>query len=68
MIIKPDFYDKFECIAGECDFTCCKEWKIAVDDATASKWKNMIVCVRWMGLFAGMRKSTAANTGAIFSA
>ena len=41
MIIKPDFYDKFECIAGECDFTCCKEWKIAVDDATASKWKNI---------------------------
>lgn len=43
MIIKPDFYDNFKCIGGECSFTCCKEWKIAVDDSTASVWKKMKV-------------------------
>ena len=40
MIVKPDFYDKFICIAKDCDFTCCQEWKIAVDDDTADKWKQ----------------------------
>lgn len=43
MIIKPDFYDKFKCIGSDCSFTCCQEWKIAVDDSTASVWKNTAV-------------------------
>lgn len=41
MTIKPDYYDEFSCIADRCSFTCCKEWKIAVDDDTYSKWINM---------------------------
>ena len=40
MIVKPDCYDKVACIAKECDCTCCQEWKIAVDDDTADKWKQ----------------------------
>lgn len=40
-IYKPDYYDKFICIASDCGFTCCKEWKIAVDDATNSRWKDI---------------------------
>ena len=40
-IRKPDYYDNFHCIAGACDFTCCREWKIAVDDATNARWKRM---------------------------
>ncbi len=40
MMIKPGFYDSFQCIGGECDFTCCMEWKIAVDENTAEKWKK----------------------------
>lgn len=38
--IKPDFYDSFQCIAGDCDITCCQEWKIAVDEDTFSKWEK----------------------------
>lgn len=38
--IKPDFYDCFSCIADRCPFTCCQEWKIAVDDTTNEVWKN----------------------------
>ena len=27
--IKPNYYDRFTCIADKCTFTCCQEWKIA---------------------------------------
>ena len=36
--IKLDYYDTFTCIADKCSFTCCQEWKIAVDDDTYKKW------------------------------
>jgi len=39
--IKPDYYDSFTCIADKCSFTCCREWKIAVDDDTYKKWKGL---------------------------
>jgi lysine-N-methylase len=39
--IKPNYYDDFTCIADKCSFTCCQEWKIAVDDDTYTKWKNL---------------------------
>lgn len=38
--VKPDYYDTFQCIADQCTFTCCQEWKIAVDDKTEEKWKK----------------------------
>ena len=39
--IKPDFYKKFQCIAGECEITCCQEWKIAVDEDIRKRWENI---------------------------
>ena len=42
-ICKPDYYDEFNCIAADCDFTCCQDWTIAVDDLTLQKWKNLEV-------------------------
>lgn len=39
--IKPDYYDTFSCIAGDCSFTCCQEWKIAVDPDTFQNWKTV---------------------------
>ena len=41
MKIKPSFYKEFICIADQCTFTCCQEWKIAVDDDTYEKWKSI---------------------------
>ncbi len=41
--IKIDYYDKFNCIADKCSFTCCQEWKIAVDEDTYTKWKNLSI-------------------------
>ena len=38
--IKVSFYDEFKCIASECPITCCREWKIAVDERTRTKWEQ----------------------------
>ncbi|MBQ2765502.1 MAG: flagellin lysine-N-methylase [Clostridia bacterium] len=35
MIIKPEFFDKFKCIAGKCSDTCCAGWEIYADPQTA---------------------------------
>ena len=40
--IRPDYYEKFTCIAGRCPITCCQEWKIAVDADTNRKWKKIL--------------------------
>ncbi len=37
--IKEDFYDAFSCIAADCSFTCCCQWKIGVDEATKEQWQ-----------------------------
>lgn len=39
--IKTDYYDTFTCIADKCSFTCCQEWKIAVDEDTYLKWNRL---------------------------
>lgn len=41
-MIKPNYYDKFQCVAGACTMTCCQEWKIAVDEETNNKWKKIV--------------------------
>ena len=38
-LLKPDYYDDFSCIADKCTISCCREWKINVDDVTYRKWK-----------------------------
>lgn len=42
-VIEPEFYGEFHCIGGQCSFTCCKEWKIAVDHETKKRWRKMDV-------------------------
>lgn len=33
MILRyPAYYEKFECIAGDCEDTCCAGWEIDIDD------------------------------------
>ena len=51
--MQPDYYEDFTCIADRCSFTCCREWKIGVDEDTFAKWKHtltpeeMCVADRW---------------------
>lgn len=42
-IIEPEFYKDFHCIGGQCSFTCCKEWKIAVDPEMKKRWRKLSV-------------------------
>ncbi len=35
----PDYYLKFQCLAGACPDTCCKEWEVDVDEDTFYYYK-----------------------------
>lgn len=30
--VKPDYYDDFRCLMGECPSSCCTLWQIDVDE------------------------------------
>lgn len=32
--IYPKFYEKFNCIAGKCPDSCCKDWDVVIDEET----------------------------------
>ena len=40
-IFKPEYYDRFRCIAGDCPDSCCKEWDVQVDSRTAERYRNL---------------------------
>lgn len=41
LITKPDYYDRFRCIAGDCPDSCCKEWAVQVDDVSAAYYRSL---------------------------
>ena len=38
--IKPDYYDNFRCVAGECPDTCCAGWQIMIDEESLEKYSE----------------------------
>ena len=38
--IKINYYDSFKCTADKCQFNCCQEWRIAIDEETIEKWQG----------------------------
>lgn len=40
-IIRPDYFDRFHCAGGACPDSCCKEWEIQVDDASAGYYRSL---------------------------
>ena len=40
-ISKPSYYDEFRCIASACPDSCCKEWGVQVDDASAAYYRSL---------------------------
>lgn len=38
---RPDFYDRFRCIASDCPDSCCKEWDVAVDPEAAALYRGL---------------------------
>ncbi len=43
-MIKPSFYDLFECKADKCTDTCCAGWEIEIDKVSMSKYGNIKTC------------------------
>ena len=41
LITKPAYYDDFHCIAGLCPDSCCKEWDVQVDAASAELYRAL---------------------------
>ena len=39
--IKPDFYDKFKCIAEKCTDNCCIGWEIDIDENALGKYNSI---------------------------
>jgi len=37
-VLKPSYYDEFECIAGDCPDSCCAGWEVLVDDDHAKEY------------------------------
>ena len=39
--VKPDFFDKFKCIADKCTDSCCIGWEIDVDEVAFEKYQKL---------------------------
>ena len=40
-LIYPSYYKDFACIAGDCPDSCCHEWEVQVDAASAARYRAM---------------------------
>ena len=40
-IIKPSYFEAFSCIASNCPDSCCKEWNVQVDAASAEYYRSL---------------------------
>lgn len=36
----PHYFDRFRCVAAECEDTCCAGWAIMIDEDSLEKYKN----------------------------
>lgn len=36
----PHYYNRFSCVASECQDTCCARWQIMIDDKALKKYRN----------------------------
>ena len=39
--LKPDYYDKFHCLASSCPDNCCQQWDIDLDPETVRYYKRL---------------------------
>ena len=37
----PSYYQQFRCIAGDCPDSCCHQWQVQVDDASAERYLRL---------------------------
>lgn len=39
LYVKPDYYNKFSCIADKCEATCCAGWQIVIDEDSLERYE-----------------------------
>lgn len=54
LIVYPDYYKDFLCIAGDCEDTCCAGWEIVIDPGSLQKYhesktlrKRLLRDIQW---------------------
>lgn len=40
LIVYPDYYKQFTCIAGDCEDTCCAGWEIVIDPGSLRSYRQ----------------------------
>ena len=40
-ITKPNYFDRFRCLAGSCPDSCCQEWEVQVDADSAAAYRAL---------------------------
>lgn len=40
-IFEPAYFSSFRCLAGNCPDSCCKEWSVEVDEASAAYYRTL---------------------------
>ena len=40
-VLQPDYVSKFQCIASDCEDTCCCGWRIKIDKDSYDKYENL---------------------------
>lgn len=41
MVRVISYYEEFECLASDCPYTCCKGWRVQLDDETVMKYQKV---------------------------
>lgn len=41
LIFKPEYYDRFHCLASACPDSCCKEWDVQVDAQMVERYRSL---------------------------
>ena len=39
LYVRPEYYDKFKCVADACEATCCAGWQIVIDEEALCRYK-----------------------------
>lgn len=41
LVRRPDYYEKFRCLAGDCPDTCCAGWDIVIDEESRAFYQTL---------------------------
>lgn len=58
LIVYPDYYRQFSCIAGDCEDTCCAGWEIVIDPKSQQRYRQSKVMKKRLLRDINWRKGT----------